>query len=270
MAKAKKKNKSKDNAPSILELSREQIAERLRKELAKTGGAVSKFLSLMESFRVDFPDEDKCINAALKAMDHAAGLDKEDIIDAALNQISILQKQKKLFSQALDAKRDEMQSSALRAKEIKARLDELNREIRHLREEHEVVLAEAANGEEMIKKAGVRMEEAARMLADELSAIKDKVEHHRVSAVPTSATFTTSTSSAQEPSPSPSDEKMETMVSSLDMDVGSMDSGDKGAQGEDSGEQKPCPRCGGELAWYELYEKWGCYSCGYQEEEDES
>ncbi|MCK4910097.1 MAG: hypothetical protein KAR83_00575 [Thermodesulfovibrionales bacterium] len=231
--------------PGILELSREQIADRLRREMAKAGGTVVKFIKMMESFRGEIPDEGKRVSAALKAMEHAADLDKDDILASAEQQRTTLKKQQKLFAQALDEKRDEMSNSARRAKELKARIEDLNDEVRQLNDEYEQAKSEATDGESMIKKAEQRMDEAARMLDDEMVAFKDKLNHKNLKSAPSA----------------PSDEKMETLVSSLDFDVAETQEPD-----EASADQKPCPQCGGELAWYELYEKWGCYSCGYQEE----
>ena len=243
------KKNAKAKGPGVLELSREQIADRLRREMAKAGGSVIKFVKMMESFRGEIPDEAKRMSAALKAMGHAAGIEKDDILASAEQQRSTLKKQQKLFAHSIDDKRDEMGSAAKRSKELKARIEELNNEVRELKDEYEQALSEATNGEDMIKKAEKRMAEAAKMLDDEVVAFKDKLENYSIKGAATE----------------PSDDKMETLVSSLDFDVTSEGEGGDGGQ-EDSGEKKPCPRCGGELAWYELYEKWGCYSCGYQEE----
>ena len=249
MAETGGKKNAKAKGPGVLELSREQIADRLRREMAKAGGTVIKFIKMMESFRGVIPDEAKRMSAALKAMDHAAGIEKDDILASAEQQRATLKKQQKLFTHALDDKRDEMSSAAMRSKELKARIEELNNEIRELKDEYEQAMSEATNGEDMIEKAEKRMAEAARMLDDEVVAFKDKLENY----------------SKKGAAPAPSDDRMETLVSSLDFDVTSADEGGNGGQ-EDSSDKKPCPRCGGELAWYELYEKWGCYSCGYQEE----
>ncbi len=245
MGKSKGKKSSSVKKPGVLELSREQIADRLRREMAKAGGTVVKFIKMMESFRGEIPDEGKRVSAALKAMEHAADLDKDDILASAEQQRTALKKQQKLFVQALDEKMEEMSSSARRAKELKAQIEELNDELRQLNDEYEQAKSEATDGESMIKKAEQRMGEAARMLDDELVAFKDKLNQKNLKTEPSTL----------------SDEKVETLVSSLDFDVA-----EKQESGDASAEQKPCPQCGGALAWYELYEKWGCYSCGYQEE----
>ncbi len=245
MGKTGEKKNSSAKKHGVLELSREQIADRLRREMAKAGPTVVKFIKMMESFRGEIPDEGKRVSAALKAMEHAADLDKDDILASAEQQRATLTKQQKLFAHALDEKRDEMGSSAKWSKELKARIEDMNAELKHLKEDYDRAVTEATDGESMIKKAEQRMAEAAKMLDDEVVAFKDKLNHKNLEAAPSA----------------PSDEKLETLVSSLDFDVAEVQKSD-----DASGEQKPCPQCGGDLAWYELYEKWGCYSCGYQEE----
>ncbi len=245
MGKPVKKKNASANKPGVLELSQEQIADRLRREMAKSGQTAVKLIKMMESFRGEIPDEGKRVSAALKAMEHAAGIAKDDILASAEQQRTTLKKQQKLFGLALDEKRDEMSNSAKRAKELKARIDDMNVELKGLNKDYDRAVSEATDGESMIKKAEQRMSDAAKMLDDEVVAFKDKLNHKNLKSAPSA----------------PSDEKLETLVSSLDFDVAETH------ESEDTTvEQKPCPQCGGELAWYELYEKWGCYSCGYQEE----
>ncbi len=247
----KKNNKAK--GPGVLELSREQIADRLRREMGEAGGNVKKFITMMESFRGEIPEEAKRISATLKAMGQAAGIEKDDILASAEQQRANLKKQQKLFMQALDEKRDEMKSSANRAKELKSKIEELKDQVLEFQDDYEQAKSEATNGEDMIMKAEKRMSEAVKMLDDEVVTFKKKIEGY----------------DKKTKIPEPSGDKMNALTNSLNFDIS--DDGDDNDEGDgdkeqSSDEKKPCPRCGGELAWYEIYEKWGCYSCGYQAE----
>jgi chromosome segregation ATPase len=238
--------KTKAKSQNILELSREQIAERLRREVTKSAQMVAKLLSVMDSLRKEIPEEGNRISASLKAMERAAGVKKDRLMSEADNQRQILKKQKKLFSQALDSKREELKNASMRAKDLMEKIDSMKTELSSLQDEHKRAASEALNGDEMIKQAEKRMNEAAKLVDDEIVGIMHKIEHHEV----------IKTSSA------PSEEKVKTIVSNINFDAEGTSPMEEAA----SAESKPCPQCGGPLAWYELYEKWGCYSCGYQED----
>jgi chromosome segregation ATPase len=248
MGKAQNDKDASRKRTGILELTIEQIAERLRREVTKAGAPLVKFMGLVASFEKEIPEEGKRINAAIKAMEHAAGLSKEDIFAAADSQRAEIQKQKKLFSQGLAAKKKELDSAADRAGELKVRVDGLKKELASLEAEEKKAREEAARGDEMLKESDTRMATAAKALDEEVAGLRDKIEHY--SKNPESAP--------------PSEDSVQSLVSSLDLDVTGTDAGED-AQ-DSSGEKRTCPHCGGEMAWYEIYEKWGCYSCGHQEE----
>jgi predicted nucleic acid-binding Zn-ribbon protein len=243
-----------------LSLEGGKLTEEIRKEIEREGEPLKKFLELVDSFKDIIPEEDKQFNAALKALGHAAGLGREDVVGAADRQLAELKKQQDIFSYSVAHRRRELKSMGTKSREIKTQIADLRDRIRRLEEREKGMLSNMEEGEREILSAEESFGSIVDELGREIAGIKKRILHHIPGGTPVEEKTVVEASppgrkkraSAPPSAPSTAEKPAPALRSP--------------AEKQASGSARQCPVCNNQMDWYEVEKKWKCFVCAHEEQ----
>jgi hypothetical protein len=242
-----------------LSLESGKLTDEIRKEIEREGEPLKKFLELVDSFKDIIPEEDKRFNAALKALGHAAGLVRKDVVGAADRQLEELKKQQEIFSYSVAHRRRELKSMGTKSREIRTQVAELRDRIRRLEEQEKEMLSNMEEGEREIASTEERFGSIVGDLGREIAGIKQRILEH-IPEAPLPGEKTTgeaprprkkAVAPAPQAAPAVEDPARELK---------------RPEEKKASGSARQCPVCNNQMDWYEVEKKWKCFVCAHEEQ----
>lgn len=210
----------------------EAVAREIRRSLASGDDALAQFLGLLESLRDVVPDDDKCHEAALTALERTSGHKEADVLRAVRGHRDALDRLRNLFEMTVSERGDEMRVLERKAREIQDQVDKLEAQLRTLMQEEQTIRTALSSREASAESAGERFEAALMSVQAEIEELRSRMGD---------------TATAEESVPQD--------------DL----SPDFSAEPEsEPREKKQCPSCKQDMEWLAGEKSWQCPSCGYQ------
>jgi ribosomal protein L37AE/L43A len=233
-----------------------RLRDEIRKITQSEDAIFGKFRGLLESFREIIPDEKQRYHAAIKALSTTSKLSWQEIVKAVNNQLEELKILEKSLVPAHPG-RDELKAMEARSKEMRDEIAKLRETIARLEGEEEGIRKGMVAREKEVELVEKAMRELFTDIGAEITSIKKKAEEF------------TAESAAVQPIP---------QSASIKSDI----PGEKKGGGEqkieiqgspvpqDTEFQRKCPMCGGRINYHASDKLWMCYTCAYEESEDDA
>ncbi len=229
-----------------------RLRDAIRKVIENEDTVFGKFRGLVESFRGIIPEEKQRYNAAIMALSATSKLGRQEIITGFNNQLEELKILEKGLIAAFPGWHNELKAMEAKTREMRDEISKLREKIGRLeREEKEILNGMAAREKEMelVEKT------VGQLFVDigaEIASVKKKVED-----------FTVESAASQPAAPGVS----------IKSDIPGKEAAAVEQENEtleytapqETGLQKKCPMCGGQMNFHMREQVWMCYSCAYEE-----
>ncbi|MDH4230756.1 MAG: hypothetical protein OEW04_01855 [Nitrospirota bacterium] len=248
LAKAKESNK----------LDIDRLRDELRKEIEAEDKLFGKFRGLVESFQDIISEEKQRYNAAIKALSKTSGVSRQNVLEAADNQLEEIKMLEQGIMSTLPDFRKDLKAMESKSKDIKSEIARLREKIGQLQKEEQEILDGMAAGEREM----IAVEEAVGKLfkdiGSEITGIRKKIEEFTAEKAPPQPITPLQPVTPPDVAESPKREeekggveeegKIE-WISALEVTEAA----------------KKCSMCGGHMDFHIQYGMWMCYACGHEE-----
>lgn len=228
----------------------------IKKIIESENTVFGKLRGLTESFQEIIPDEKQRYNAAIKALSTTSKLSREEIVKAVNDQLEELKILEKGLVPAVPDWRNELKAMEATTLEIRGEITKLRERMVWLESEEKRILTGMATRQKEVELAEKAMRELFADIGAEITTIKKKVEEF------------TAERAAPQPIPQKAPAKTDTPAEKKEVGVQKNEIKESFVP-QDTEWQKKCPMCGGRMDFYSQENKWQCYSCAYEELEEE-
>lgn len=153
----------------------ENLLRDILADVRHSGPLLSQFIELAESLRDIIPQEPASFQAAMKALEKTAGVNKEQLLEAAEEQIKALAAERQDFEQSAGKMKESLQGTTKKAAEIRARIDEMQGLIAALEKEEQQLFNQMAAEEQLIRTAQLRFNGVIRVVESDIRGNLDKI-----------------------------------------------------------------------------------------------
>ncbi|MDA8155319.1 MAG: hypothetical protein M0Z52_02545 [Actinomycetota bacterium] len=243
----------------------------IRKIAAGPDQILSKFREILGLLEEVIADEKRRYKTAIRTLAAASGLNQQDVLKAASNQLEELETLKDEFMAALSGG-DEFKAMESRVQEIRGQKSNLMEKLARLEAEEQKVLGDMADKEKDTGLAKKSLEKIFTEAMDEISGIKAKLEG--LSQEKTEILETVTPKTAAAPSQPAPPEKAQPLPGNGLPGEGETAAAESAKTadpyGTDTQWQKKCPNCGSKMNFFLNDKKWLCYVCAFEELKDGS
>jgi len=229
-----------------------RLRDEIRKEIETEDKTFGKFLGLVESFQDIISEEKLRYNAAIKALSKTSGVSRQNVLEAADNQLEELKMLEKDVMSTLPDFRKDLKAMESKSKEIKNELAKLREKIGQLQKEEQKILDGIAARERDMKAVEESVGKIFTEIGSEITGIRKKIEEFTAEKAP----------------PQPIAPPVSVESPKIEEEKGVVKEESKiewtsEPQEEEGGRR--CSMCGGQMDFHIQYGMWMCYACGHEE-----
>ena len=228
-----------------------RLRDEIRKEIETEDKIFGKFLGLVESFQDIISEEKQRYNAAIKALSKTSGVSRQNVLEAADNQLEELKMFEKGVMSALPDFRKDLKAMESKSKEIKSEIAKLREKIGQLQKEEQKILDGMSIRERDMKAVEESVGKIFTEIGSEITGIRKKIEEFAAEKAP------------PQPIAPPVVESHK-----LEEEKEGIEEGSKiewTSEPEETEGVRRCAMCGGQMDFNIQYGMWMCYACGHEE-----
>jgi len=234
-----------------------RLRDAINKMTERDDAIYGKFRGLLASFQEVIPEEKQRYHAAIKALSSTSKLSQQEIVKAANDQLEELATLEKSLLSPLTGWYNELKAMDAKSREMRAEISKMRDTIVRLEGEEDGIRKGKAAREQIMKLAEKAMKELFTDVGTEITAIKKKVEEFNPE------------SPAIQPAPQKAPGKKKVSVEKKSTEEKKVEIQTPPAP-IDTGFQKKCPMCGGQFNYHTNEKIWMCYTCAYEESDNDA